>query len=88
MVTCELKVQLQSGKPRRRHAWGAQAQRSLEHSSIVTDLIPGEMTTACALLKKAAVTANHDSNRLDEQQYRLMAPARRSRPRALRHRLG
>src|SRR6266849_6528148 len=39
--------------------WGAQTQRSLEHFSIGRDLIPREMITAYATLKKAAATANH-----------------------------
>jgi len=34
--------------------WGAQTQRSLEHFSIGKDLIPREMITAYAVLKKAA----------------------------------
>ena len=34
--------------------WGAQTQRSLEHFSIGKDLIPREMITAYAILKKAA----------------------------------
>src|SRR6204780_1619332 len=34
--------------------WGAQTQRSLEHFSIGKDLMPGEMITAYATLKKAA----------------------------------
>jgi fumarate hydratase class II len=34
--------------------WGAQTHRSLEHFSIGTDLIPREMITAYATLKKAA----------------------------------
>ena len=33
--------------------WGAQTQRSLEHFSIGKDLIPTEMITAYAILKKA-----------------------------------
>jgi fumarate hydratase, class II len=33
--------------------WGAQTQRSLEHFSIGQDLIPREMITAYAVLKKA-----------------------------------
>src|SRR5689334_3327494 len=52
--------------------WGAQTQRSLEHFSIGTDLIPREMITAYATLKKAAATANHDSKRLDDQRYKLI----------------
>src|SRR6266404_1246395 len=43
--------------------WGAQTQRSLEHFSIGKDLIPREMITAYATLKKAAATANHAGKR-------------------------
>ena len=39
--------------------WGAHTQRSLEHFSIGRDLIPREMITAYAILKKAAAIANH-----------------------------
>src|SRR5436190_1553615 len=52
--------------------WGAQTQRSLEHFSIGKDLIPSEMITAYAILKKAAATANHAGKRLGEQQHRLI----------------
>src|SRR6516165_7660754 len=52
--------------------WGAQTQRSLEHFSIGKDLIPREMITAYATLKKAAAIANHDSGRLDDQRYGLI----------------
>src|SRR5271168_1556530 len=52
--------------------WGAQTQRSLEHFSIGADLIPREMITAYATLKKAAAIANHTSGRLDEQRYKLI----------------
>src|SRR5260370_24177176 len=52
--------------------WGAQTQRSLEHFSIGTDLIPREMITAYVTLKKAAAIANHDSKRLDDQRYKLI----------------
>src|SRR5712675_326629 len=52
--------------------WGAQTQRSLEHFSIGRDLIPREMITAYATLKKAAATANHASKRLDDQRYWLI----------------
>jgi len=52
--------------------WGAQTQRSLEHFSIGRDLIPREMITAYATLKKAAATANHASKRLDDQRYWLL----------------
>src|SRR5262244_2909693 len=52
--------------------WGAQTQRSLEHFSIGQDLIPREMISAYAILKKAAATANHAGKRLGEQQYKLI----------------
>ncbi len=52
--------------------WGAQTQRSLEHFSIGKDLIPREMITAYAILKKAAATANHASKRLPDEQYNLI----------------
>ncbi|HEY2530411.1 MAG TPA: class II fumarate hydratase [Xanthobacteraceae bacterium] len=52
--------------------WGAQTQRSLEHFSIGKDLIPREMITAYATLKKAAAITNRDSKRLDEQRCRLI----------------
>src|ERR1700726_2249995 len=52
--------------------WGAQTQRSLEHFSIGKDLIPREMITAYAILKKAAANANHGSKRLDDQPYKLI----------------
>jgi fumarate hydratase class II len=44
--------------------WGAQTQRSLEHFSIGHDLIPREMITSYAILKRAAATANHANGRL------------------------
>src|SRR5262245_29584425 len=52
--------------------WGAQTQRSLEHFSIGTDLIPREMITSYAILKKAAATANHTSGRLDASRHSLI----------------
>jgi fumarate hydratase class II len=52
--------------------WGAQTQRSLEHFSIGHDLIPREMITAYAILKKGAAIANHRSKRLDDQRYKLI----------------
>src|SRR6201987_4937930 len=52
--------------------WGAQTQRSLEHFSIGIDLIPREMITGYAILKKAAANANNASNRLDEARHRLI----------------
>jgi len=52
--------------------WGAQTQRSLEHFSIGKDLIPREMITAYAILKKAAANANHDGKRLDDTAHKLI----------------
>ena len=52
--------------------WGAQTQRSLEHFSIGKDLIPREMITAYATLKKAAANANHAGKRLDDATHRLI----------------
>jgi fumarate hydratase class II len=52
--------------------WGAQTQRSLEQFSNGKDLIPREMITAYAILKKAAAAANHADKRLGDQQYTLI----------------
>src|SRR5258708_3214858 len=52
--------------------WGAQTQRSLEHFSIGQDLIPREMISAYATLKKAAANANHAGRRLNDEQYKLI----------------
>ena len=55
--------------------WGAQTQRSLEHFSIGKDLIPREMITAYATLKKAAANANHAAGRLDDSAHGLIVQA-------------
>src|ERR1700719_1880339 len=52
--------------------WGAQTQRSLEHFSIGKDLMPREMITGYATLKKAAANANHGSKRLDQKRHDLI----------------
>ena len=52
--------------------WGPQTQRSLEHFSIGGDLMPREMITTYALLKKAAANVNHAENRLGDVQHRLI----------------
>ena len=52
--------------------WGAQTQRSLEHFSIGKDLIPREMITGYAVLKKAAANANHAGKRLDDKVHGLI----------------
>jgi fumarate hydratase class II len=55
--------------------WGAQTQRSLEHFSIGHDLIPREMITAYAMLKKAAANANQAGGRLDGSVHGLIVQA-------------
>jgi fumarate hydratase, class II len=55
--------------------WGAQTQRSLEHFSIGDDLIPREMISAYAFLKKAAANANHTGGRLSDTQHQLIVQA-------------
>src|SRR5712675_971016 len=52
--------------------WGAQTQRSLQHFSIGKDLMPREMITAYATLKKAAANANHAGKRLDSRIHKLI----------------
>jgi fumarate hydratase class II len=52
--------------------WGAQTQRSLEHFSIGTDLIPREMIAAYAVLKKGAANANHAGQRLGDEPHSLI----------------
>src|SRR6201987_3501111 len=54
---------------------GAQTQRSLGHFSIGHDLIPREMITAYAILKKAAANANYAAGRLNENHHRLIVQA-------------
>ena len=52
--------------------WGAQTQRSLEHFSIGKDLMPREMISAYAILKKAAANANHAGGRLGDEAHGLI----------------
>ena len=52
--------------------WGAQTQRSLEHFNIGKDLMPREMITAYAVLKKAAANANYAAKRLDQRAHTLI----------------
>ena len=52
--------------------WGAQTQRSLEHFSIGRDLIPREMITSYAILKKGAAIANHADKRLADEPFKLI----------------
>src|SRR5262249_11675859 len=53
--------------------WGAQTQRSLKYFSIGKDLMPSEMITAYAILKKAAALANYAGERLDGRRCGLIA---------------
>ncbi len=52
--------------------WGAQTQRSLEHFSIGHDLMPREMITAYAILKRSAAIANHNGGRLNDAAHDLI----------------
>ena len=52
--------------------WRAQTQRSLEHFSIGQDLMPREMITAYAILKRSAAAANHAGGRLDKRAFDLI----------------
>jgi len=52
--------------------WGAQTQRSLHHFSIGRDLIPAEMISAYAILKRAAAAANHAGRGLSDDVYHLI----------------
>jgi len=52
--------------------WGAQTQRSLEHFSIGEDLIPREMISAYAVVKKAAANVNHAGGRLGDRKHALI----------------
>ena len=52
--------------------WGAQTQRSLEHFNIGRDLIPREMITAYAILKKAAANTNYAGGRLNDSAHGLI----------------
>jgi fumarate hydratase class II len=60
-------VNVQSNK-----LWGAQTQRSLEHFSIGQDLMPREMISAFAILKKGAANANRAGGRLKADCYALI----------------
>lgn len=52
--------------------WGAQTQRSLEYFTIGRDLIPREMVSAYAILKKGAANANFAEKRLDRERHDLI----------------
>ena len=52
--------------------WGAQTQRSLEYFNIGKDLIPREMITAYAIVKKGAANANFAGKRLEKRHHGLI----------------
>ncbi len=52
--------------------WGAQTQRSLEHFSIGQDLIPREMISSYAFLKKGCAIANNKDGRLADDKFKLI----------------
>src|ERR1700734_792694 len=55
--------------------WGAQTERSLEHFSIGSDLMPREMIDSYAIVKKGAAQVNHVSGRLDADPSTLLVRA-------------
>ena len=55
--------------------WGAQTQRSIQYFSIGRELIPPEMISAYAILKKASAHANHAAGLLKDEAYKLVAQA-------------
>ncbi len=52
--------------------WGSQTQRSLKYFSIGSELMPREMITAYAVLKKAAAIANHTLGELSNEKTKLI----------------
>lgn len=52
--------------------WGAQTQRSLEHFDIGNELMPREMISAYAILKKGAARANFAGKHLERRQMDLI----------------
>jgi fumarate hydratase class II len=52
--------------------WGAQTQRSLKYFSIGTELMPREMITAYAVLKKASASVNHQLHLLSDEKHKLI----------------
>lgn len=55
--------------------WGAQTQRSIEHFSIGTDLMPRQLIPAYAIVKRACAHANHAAGRLDGERHDLIVCA-------------
>ena len=55
--------------------WGAQTQRAIEHFNIGRDLMPPEMITAFAIVKRASAAANHAQGRLSDRAHRAILQA-------------
>jgi len=55
--------------------WGAQTQRSLEHFSIGSDLMPRGLIPAYAILKRACAHANHGAGRLNSERHDFIVRA-------------
>ncbi|MCQ2386851.1 MAG: class II fumarate hydratase [Clostridia bacterium] len=52
--------------------WGAQTQRSYENFQISTEKIPLEVIKAFGILKKAAVIANYNLGKIDEEKKKII----------------
>ena len=55
--------------------WGAQTQRALEFFSVGAELMPRELISAYALLKRAAAAVNHRTGRLGAEQHQFITQA-------------
>lgn len=55
--------------------WGAQTQRSFENFPIGTELMPNEVISAFAYLKKACAMVNNELGRLDNEKTRAICEA-------------
>lgn len=55
--------------------WGAQTQRSIEHFSIGSDLMPRELIPAYAWIKKACALVNHQEGKLSTEKKELIIRA-------------
>jgi fumarate hydratase class II len=54
------------------HYWGANTQRSLEHFTISTELMPLEFIHAYVLFKKCAALANYKLKLIDKKRYTII----------------
>ena len=55
--------------------WGAQTERSLRHFDIGGDLMPVEVITALAIVKKAAAMVNREEGRLSDERAKVIIRA-------------